>query len=232
MSIAQQDDWELEERAKVQYLCQWHPANIPESKPWTPEFCANPNEPIGTALFQFDGFWGRVFEHNKLDVGQALRDKFKEDWAASPARAATITAKEERVREAERLRVVQQQRATAEAKERRRRQAAEVRAREEDFATKVGGMDTNDICAALHSTNYTSAQDELKRRHALSAAEWDLVATHRVAVGMSEAALLCSWGQSRVNRTVTASEVSKQYIYAGAYVYVRNGKVVSFQDSH
>jgi hypothetical protein len=68
------------------------------------------------------------------------------------------------------------------------------------------------------------------RRQALTSDEWSLVESGRIRVGISELALLCSWGSSRVNRTVTASITSKQYVYGDTMVYVENGRVTAYQD--
>ena len=51
-------------------------------------------------------------------------------------------------------------------------------------------------------------------------------------IGMTEDMLIDSWGfPEDVNRTVTANEVRKQYVYPGSnYVYLVNGKVTAWQD--
>lgn len=53
-----------------------------------------------------------------------------------------------------------------------------------------------------------------------------------IYIGMSEAALLESWGQPiDINRTVTETIVRKQYVYPhSVYVYVENGVVTGWQD--
>jgi hypothetical protein len=89
-------------------------------------------------------------------------------------------------------------------------------------------MDADELCLTLHSTDYPSVRDELKRRGTLNSAEWNIVSAHQIAIGMREVALLCSWGLARVNRTITAAAVRKQYVYGDrAYVYVENGRVTA-----
>ena len=88
----------------------------------------------------------------------------------------------------------------------------------------------DDLCAALHEAGYASARRELEVRGALRSTEWDLISAHKVAIGMSETALLCSLGKTTVNRTVTAYVTRKQYVYGDTFVYVENGRVTGFQD--
>jgi hypothetical protein len=58
------------------------------------------------------------------------------------------------------------------------------------------------------------------------------IADKKIKLGMSEQALLCSWGEppGGVHSSVGSWGVRKQYVYAGTYVYVENGKVTSWQD--
>jgi len=88
------------------------------------------------------------------------------------------------------------------------------------------------LCSDYHEFEYPEAKGELKRRHALTEVEWKLVEQHQIRIGISELALICSWGETEVNRTVTAHIIHKQYVYGGgSYVYVENGRVVSAQDA-
>ena len=74
-------------------------------------------------------------------------------------------------------------------------------------------------------------RNECVARSSLPASEVAVVRVEKVQLGMSEAALLCSWGRpERVNRSVGSWGEHKQYIYGGRYVYVENGKVTSWQD--
>ena len=66
--------------------------------------------------------------------------------------------------------------------------------------------------------------------------EVEAIACRRIWVGMSEGMLRASWGSPEtVNRTVTSSVVSEQWVYHrayphDAYVYVENGVVTALQD--
>ena len=118
--------------------------------------------------------------------------------------------------------------AAAKANENDRISVAEHEAK---FNEKVGRMPSDDICRNYSKTRYKSGRAELTRRNALTSAEWILVDQRRIEVGMSELALLCSLGENKVNRTVTAGGTHKQYVYGfGVFVYVENGTVVGFQD--
>lgn len=68
------------------------------------------------------------------------------------------------------------------------------------------------------------AEAEVKRQATM-------VKEHRVWVGMTQAQLLKSVGKpEKVNRTVTASGKSEQWIYHGNYVYVVDGVVTAYQN--
>jgi hypothetical protein len=74
-------------------------------------------------------------------------------------------------------------------------------------------------------------RDACLGRSEVPASEVALVKAKEIRLGMSEAALLCSWGRPQsVNRSVGAWGEHKQYIYGRVYVYVENGKVASWQD--
>ena len=52
-----------------------------------------------------------------------------------------------------------------------------------------------------------------------------------IRVGMSEAALLLSWGKAeKINRSVYSFGVHKQHIYGETYIYTKNGFITSWQD--
>ena len=93
-----------------------------------------------------------------------------------------------------------------------------------------------DEAAALKRKQQAEAEAreraECAKRNELPPAEVALVAKQQIQLGMSRAALLCSWGQpNRDNRTVGSWGVHEQFVYEyGRYVYVENGKVTSWQD--
>lgn len=80
-----------------------------------------------------------------------------------------------------------------------------------------------------------SEADRLKRAKYSNVTERELQAieNRQIFIGMSEEALLLSWGNpSDINSSTGAWGVHKQYVYGdfGPYVYVENGKVTSWQD--
>lgn len=59
---------------------------------------------------------------------------------------------------------------------------------------------------------------------------WDLICQGKIQIGMAEHELFLSWGfPKKTNETVVSGVAHKQYIYGDQYVYVENGKVISFQ---
>jgi len=87
-----------------------------------------------------------------------------------------------------------------------------------------------------NSTMFTEAQ----RRGLITGEESRLIQQNKIARGMSERALVISWGKPRRINTSTGSwGTRKQYVYGGFYgkyistkanyVYVRNGVVDSWQ---
>ena len=94
-------------------------------------------------------------------------------------------------------------------------------------------LSNSDLCSRFG--RYRAAEDraEIRKRKIISQSEWPLIEAHKIRVGMSEVALLCSFGAPEVvHRTVTSALVQKQYVYGdGLYVYVENGLVTSFQNT-
>lgn len=80
--------------------------------------------------------------------------------------------------------------------------------------------------------------EEAKSRGLFTDEEIKLIKEKKIRIGMSEEALIASWGSPRkVNRSVGRYGVHKQYVYGShsgystpTYVYVENGKVTSWQD--
>ena len=80
--------------------------------------------------------------------------------------------------------------------------------------------------------------EEAKSRGLFTDDEIRLIKEKKIRIGMSEEALIASWGRPRkINRSVGSYGVHKQYVYGSyskysspAYVYVDNGKVSSWQD--
>ena len=77
--------------------------------------------------------------------------------------------------------------------------------------------------------------DEADHRGLYPSHELSLIKNRKVQVGMSEKALLTSWGKpKKINKSSGSHGVNKQYIYRDysqtKYVYVENGEVVSWQE--
>jgi hypothetical protein len=80
--------------------------------------------------------------------------------------------------------------------------------------------------------------DEARSRGLLKDYEIYLIKEKKIMTGMSETALILSWGYpTKINRSVGSYGVHKQFVYRGysryspsTYVYVKNGKVSGWQD--
>ena len=93
-------------------------------------------------------------------------------------------------------------------------------------------MTNTELCLTYYGNEEPQARLELNRRHAVTRREWKLIDNKEMQIGMSEVALICSWGSTDVNRSVYATHERKQYVYPNStYVYVIDGKVTSFQDA-
>lgn len=80
--------------------------------------------------------------------------------------------------------------------------------------------------------------EEARTRGLITDDEIRLIKEKKIRIGMSETALIASWGYpSKINRSVGSYGVHKQFVYESyskysspTYVYVENGKVRSWQD--
>lgn len=198
------------ERQKALYLCQWRQSHLPDDNPHPLDICQNSNQSIDEMRPQLKLWWEHWFAKQ--------RDAFEDDWtngsAIETARAGWGRMQRDR-------------QAAMEAES-----AAHEADDEKVFAAKARHMTNTELCLTYYGNEEKEARRELSRRHALTQSEWSLIDHKQIQIGMSEVAMLCSWGSTEVNRTVTAAIEYKQYVYPGStYVYVENGKVVSFQDS-
>ncbi|MBP3741161.1 MAG: hypothetical protein J6I41_08600 [Bacteroidales bacterium] len=95
------------------------------------------------------------------------------------------------------------------------------------------------VTSYIYAENFTKSFDNKGRRYVFEFAEWNnlvkrygltmmkLVLNGEIKVGMPENLLVNSWGApERVN---SSSYGKKQYVYGDDYVYVKDGKVVSWQ---
>jgi len=87
--------------------------------------------------------------------------------------------------------------------------------------------------------NRTILEESVRRGlHPLAPREIDLILSSRLLIGMSEDALVLSWGRpNEINRSAGPYGVRKQYVYGAhskysepTYVYIENGKVIRWQD--
>lgn len=61
----------------------------------------------------------------------------------------------------------------------------------------------------------------------------EAIRNQQVIIGMTTEQTRLALGEPmRINRTVTATGATEQWVYRGLYVYMDNGKVRAFQDSH
>ncbi len=106
-------------------------------------------------------------------------------------------------------------------------------------AERLRSQDSPSLCNAYHINGQARVRQELERRGEINAAEWADIDQHTISIGMSEIAVLCSWGwpgvDGAVNESVNSYGVSKQLVYRACrtckarYIYTRNGKVTSWQ---
>lgn len=105
---------------------------------------------------------------------------------------------------------------------------------------ELASVSPETLCNAYSSGRSSDVKQELERRNALSAEDWRLVAGKKVQRGMSELALICSWGYpgayGDVHRSSGSWGEQKQWVYricrscGTHYVYTKNGIVTSWQD--
>lgn len=106
-------------------------------------------------------------------------------------------------------------------------------------AERLSMFATADLCKALQEEGRPqNVRTEIERREIFAEKEIDAIGRSQVYIGMSEDALICSWGRpDDINRSVGSWGVHSQYVYEGGYygtdsnfVYVENGYVTSWQD--
>ena len=96
------------------------------------------------------------------------------------------------------------------------------------------------LCNAYAITDSEDVRIELQRRGEMSLNDWGGIIMNKIHIGMSELALVCSWGYPNiwgsVNKSVGSWGVHKQYVYRscryckGQYVYIENGKITSWSN--
>lgn len=96
------------------------------------------------------------------------------------------------------------------------------------------------MCAEYDRNQSPNIRAELTRRGTITPEEWALIDQKHIGIGMSEAALLCSWGfpsgrHGTINQFADAGGITQQYVYprsysgdpGATYVYVRDGKIIA-----
>lgn len=201
------------ERAK--YLCQWS-----KKYPENPVPLLSCDSEGRNDISDMEAWWQWMF-NSKMNAAVEIRGAFLEDWDAS--RSPTLEREHRLARE----------KAAAQQKEDDARLHAKVLAEREVFVKDAPKLSSEYLCSKSLEADYSApASEELKRRGAFKPSEWSLISAREISIGMSELALLCSWGApTHVNRTVTAAGTHKQYVYpSGALVYVDGGRVTGLQD--
>jgi hypothetical protein len=93
--------------------------------------------------------------------------------------------------------------------------------------------------AFQHGPLAESYFQETQKRQLLTAREYTAIRDRKIGVGMSECALIASWGRPTIaNRSVSRYGVRVQYVYrspgyyvsSARYVYTEDGRVTSWQD--
>lgn len=101
----------------------------------------------------------------------------------------------------------------------------------EKFRKSIPILGSRELCGHFSTSRQSAIKSELMKRKVFSEQEWGLIEGRKLQLGMSELALICSWGDAERNRSVGPWGEHIQYVYpSGVYVYVQNGKVTSWQD--
>lgn len=94
----------------------------------------------------------------------------------------------------------------------------------------------------MHARNIPDPATGKKPRPAFTEEEWHAIDKAQVFIGMSETAMICSWGEPNIfaggtiNETITRRGKTRQFVYRltsyskPRYVYVRDGYVYAVQD--
>lgn len=230
---------------RLAFLCEWRKQNAPETNLEGLPYCDDPTVTPDVADDQANRWWKFWYENIPNQDGYSLRNKFDSEFNKRVNDTAGIDAwgprpfpEEHKVdaliaawQKSEAGKIAAKVAADEEAAEievKRKAKAAQAR-----FDASVRSATDEQLCSAVHRNNSKTAYHELQARGKISPDEWDLVNQHRIALGMSEIALRCSWGDPvEINSTVTASIQHKQYVFGHrTFVYVDNGHVSGEQDS-
>ena len=105
---------------------------------------------------------------------------------------------------------------------------------------ELARQDTNSICAAYHVSPSAKIESEIRLRRVVAESEWKEIEARSIVIGMSECALLCSWGTpgpwGRIHDYVQAGASIRQYVYRPCtscrtkFVYVERGRVTAWSN--
>ncbi len=117
---------------------------------------------------------------------------------------------------------------------------AELEDLEQVYRMEVATMTVPELCGEYRSQGFTKYRarfrqvisDEFRKRNAWSDLEWGLIKKHKIAVGVSERLVRCSWGEPLSEDIKRTSQVVyKKLVYSGGYVYIDNDVVTTIQSS-
>lgn len=99
---------------------------------------------------------------------------------------------------------------------------------------------TMELCHFYYSSPTEKLRSEIGVRTGFPESEWETIDAHRIRLGMSAAALVCSWGLPTpfgdINRYVGRWGNDAQWVYRkcryceAVYVYTEDGMVTSWSD--
>lgn len=108
------------------------------------------------------------------------------------------------------------------------------------YKSDVAKMSMPELCHEYRSQGFTTyrsrfkkiAGAEIEKRKYWSKLEWDLIRRHRIAVGVSEKLVRCSWGEpTSVDSRTASHEVIRKLVYSKGYVHIHNDIVLAIQPS-
>ena len=117
---------------------------------------------------------------------------------------------------------------------------AELEELEQVYRVEVATMTIPELCGEYRSQGFTKYRarfrkvisDEFRERNAWSDLELGLIKRHKIAVGVSERLVRCSWGEPlSVDTKRTSQVVYKKLVYNAGHVYIDNDVVTTIQSS-
>lgn len=117
---------------------------------------------------------------------------------------------------------------------------AELEELEQAYRVEVETMTVPELCEEYRSQGSTRYRarfrqvisDEFRKRNAWSELEWGLIKRRKIAVGVSERLVRCSWGDPlSIDTKRTSQVVYKKLVYGDGDVYINNGVVTTILSS-